>query len=123
MDAVSGEETKSRSRAAGRCPASLRRPVTVSGAPTPFGVENYELKPESEDGSRETQAGSHPFQLTTTIALNPEPELQELSSGSGASRRRRGRSDEGFGFKWPEGLIGNPTLFPQLHRCRSSTQH
>lgn len=51
-------------------PKSVSRPLTISSAPTTFGVQRYELSPEEEDGSPALQAGGHPFQLTTTIELN-----------------------------------------------------
>jgi hypothetical protein len=44
-DAPSGEDNEA-TVAGGEAPGvSVRRPVTVSGMPTPFGVENYELRP------------------------------------------------------------------------------
>jgi hypothetical protein len=49
---------------------SIARPVKIDAEATTFGVERYELTPEEEDGSLASQAGSHPFQLTTTIELN-----------------------------------------------------
>ena len=48
---------------------AIKRPMAIGG-PVPFGVEDYELSPEEQGGGSDTQAGSHPFQLTTTFAFN-----------------------------------------------------
>jgi hypothetical protein len=45
-------------------------PITAPFGTVPFGVESYELTPETESGEVESKAGSHPFQLTTTLAFN-----------------------------------------------------
>ncbi len=85
----------------GGAPAvSVQRPLTVSTQPTPFGVEQYELRPENADGSIDTQAGSHPFQLTTVDNLN-----QGVNGPPEAVKDLR--------FNLPPGLVGNPTPFPQ----------
>ncbi len=110
LSAPSGEENEVTVTGGGAPPASLRRPVTVSGAPTPFGVENYELTPENEDGSLDTQAGSHPFQLTTTIALNRRAEID--TNREFVPQEADIAKD--LNLKWPAGLIGNPT---PLARC------
>jgi hypothetical protein len=80
---------------------SARRPVSVSDQPAPFGVENYELLPEEEGGAVDTQAGSHPFQLTTLLRLNQTVAAAPVALAKDLS------------FKLPPGLIGNPTPFPQ----------
>jgi len=56
--------------------ASVARPITASDAPTPFGVQDYELTPEEEGGTADTQAGSHPFQVTGTLTLNQTAEAE-----------------------------------------------
>jgi hypothetical protein len=86
--------------------SELDRPVTVKDEPTPFGVERYELTPEEQDGATDTQAGSHPFQLTATLDLNqtltPEGEGQaELEPAAPALARN-------LSFKLPPGLLGDP---------------
>lgn len=79
--------------------ATIKRPIVIDSSPTGFGIEDYELTPEEEGGSIATQAGSHPFQLTTTLALNQTADAKSAGLPKDMT------------FKWPPGLIGNPTPF------------
>ncbi len=112
-DAPSGEENEVTITGGGAPSASLSSPVTVNDAPTQFGVERYELTPENEDGSLDTQAGSHPFQLTTALALNRTAEPIESEPGVKELLPQEAGLAKDLDFKWPAGLIGNPTVFPR----------
>jgi hypothetical protein len=95
--------------------ASIKRPIRVSAAPTPFGVEDYEVNPEEAGGVPATQAGVHPFQLTTTITLNqnadskPNDENQPVVYPAGLTKD--------FNVKLPAGLVGNPSA---IARCTAT---
>lgn len=82
--------------------ASAKRPVEISSTPPSFGVEEFALVPEEEGGSVDTQAGSHPYQVTSSFALN---QGSEPDSPPAMPRNLR--------FNLPPGLIGNATLLPQ----------
>jgi hypothetical protein len=83
----------------------LRRAFAVGTTPTAFGVESYELTPETETFAPDEQAGSHPFQLTTTFNLNErfEPEAGNLNETLPAASGLQ----KDLEFKLPAGLIGN----------------
>ena len=81
---------------------SQRRPVSVGGGPTPFGVADYQLALEGEEGAPATQAGSHPYQFTTMVALN-----------QGESAETPPELVKDVTSNWPAGLVGNPTTIPQ----------
>jgi hypothetical protein len=107
---ASSGEVNEASVSGGQAPsASVRRPITVSGQPTPFGVDDYELVPEEEGGAPYTQAGSHPFQLTTTLTLNQTGGHE--TRGADAEPAALAKD---LHFQWPAGLIGNPT---PIDRC------
>ncbi len=89
-----------------------RRALSLSDSVPLYGIENYELTPEEEGGGLDTQAGSHPFQLTTTLTFNTKaamtkqyskilPEVQPLAF------------TKDLRFNLPPGLIGNPTPLPK----------
>ncbi len=81
--------------------ASSSAPLKISGTPAPFGVRSYEIRPETSTGGLETQAGAHPFQLTTTFDLNEVFERRPVGAA------------KDLHFKLPPGLIGNPTAVPR----------
>jgi hypothetical protein len=102
---------------AGAQSSSLSRAITIKGELPPFGVENYELLNEEEGGSAGTQAGSHPFQTTTAIALNQNEDTAPLHNANFHAEVAPAGTPKDLTFHWPPGLIGNPNLFP---RCSAA---
>jgi hypothetical protein len=86
--------------------ASLTHPITVSEEPTPFGLQDDELTPEEEGGMPDSQSGSHPFQLTSTLILNQDLELRR-----GVEVPAPVALAKNINVKLPPGLVGNPTPF------------
>lgn len=91
--------------------ASATQEVKVSPEATPFGIEQFSAQPEEEGGAPTTQAGSHPFQLTTTIQFNSGPLTP-------AATRRDSVVEQpaiprNLRFPLPTGLVGNATAIPQ----------
>jgi hypothetical protein len=86
--------------------ADVSSPIEVGSTSPTFGVEQYGLVPEEEGGGIDTQAGSHPFQLTTTLLFNNKG----LNNGGlpEAVGLPKNIIDE-----LPAGLIGDPTPFAQ----------
>jgi hypothetical protein len=96
----------------GVAPESISAPVKVGSEKTPFGIDQFELKPENEDGSIDTQAGSHPFALTTKINLN---QTIETVPGTGERVASAPALLHDAATKLPPGLVGdaNPEAIPQ----------
>jgi uncharacterized repeat protein (TIGR01451 family) len=87
-------------------------PLNVHAATTQFGVERYEFTPENEDGTLDSQAGSHPFQLTTNFNLNQRLELNSHA----VPPREEGAAPalvRDLHFVLPPGELGNVTIVPQ----------
>ncbi|HWX44383.1 MAG TPA: hypothetical protein VNY52_03565 [Solirubrobacteraceae bacterium] len=88
----------------GAARATSRQPFTVGASATRFGVEWFEETPEGVGGVVDTQAGSHPFQFTTTVDLN-----EKLGAGVAASAALV----RDLRFALPAGLVGNPNAVGQ----------
>jgi hypothetical protein len=74
--------------------------VPVSGAEAPFGLAGYAFEPFNEDGTPATQAGAHPFELTTSLAFDQ-------------FGRQPVELPKDLNFHLPPGLIGNPSAVDQ----------
>jgi hypothetical protein len=84
---------------------TVSRPIQV-GTEKGFGIEDYQLIPENAGGSIDTQAGSHPFQLTNVFTLNSQtPDQKGYPRSAGLAKDLSG--------ELPPGLVGNPTPFAQ----------
>jgi hypothetical protein len=99
----------------GGAPAvSTSRPVRISETPVSFGMEEYELRAEEEGGKPDTQAGSHPYQVTGVVNFNQGPDTNSPPNTPAHIKpnvqpiglAKDVTSDQ------PAGLIGNPTPFP-----------
>ena len=101
-----GENAVSVSGGGARAAASASHRIGVGG-PLRFGVEDYELLPENIGGSLDTQAGSHPFQLTNVVTLNTQTNDQD-------GHPRTVALAKDIIAELPPGFLGNPTPF---ERC------
>jgi hypothetical protein len=110
-EAKTGELNEASVSGGGAQGVKVKRPITVSAASVPFGVEDYELTSEEEGGAPGTQAGSHPFQLTTSFTLNQS--AGGFNSEDGLYEAIPVALAKDLNFKLPVGLIGNPHPFAQ----------
>jgi hypothetical protein len=116
LDAVSGAVNRGSISGGGAAPVSVVEPVTVSATPAAFGVEHYDLTATNEDGSTDTQAGSHPYEVTATLDLNQKIGLALGAAGALETEPTVPdpvRMTKDLLFRLPAGLVGNPTVIPQ----------
>ncbi len=103
--ASSGEVNRVHVSGGGAPPVQVSHAIVVSAQPTPFGAQLYEETLEEVGGAPATQAGTHPFQFTTTLDLNEAAQRGQETEPAGALPKD-------LTFKLPAGLVGNPTAYP-----------
>ncbi|HST68383.1 MAG TPA: hypothetical protein VLI94_01850 [Solirubrobacterales bacterium] len=96
---------------------SISQEIEVSPDEVPFGIERFSAQAEEEGGIPTTQAGKHPFQLTTTIQFNSGAYRPGVATGVPGISRLTGNVDQpalarSFRFPLPAGLVGNATAMP-----------
>ncbi len=85
------------------------QPVKISAEPAPFEIEKYALEPEEEGGGADVRAGSHPFQLITSLGVTETGKEEPVSL------------TKNLKFSLPPGLIGNPNATKQCSQTDFNT--
>ena len=80
-------------------------PLTPSAAQADFGIKSLSVTAINEDGSIDTQAGSHPYEYTVSFEVNQDAE--EKVEGKLAR----------LIVDLPAGLVGNPQALPHCSRA------
>lgn len=85
-------------------------PTTVSAVPASYAIQSFDGAASNSDGSPTTQAGSHPYQATTSFKLTTtlNSRGQVIPAGGGVR-------DINVGL--PPGLVGDPSAVPQCSRA------
>ena len=107
--------------------ATLKRSVTLSEAPAEFGVSDLQAWASNPDGTIDTRAGSHPYELVTAFDFN---DLQRPGdTEAGPHPLPAGSETRDVTVNLPPGLVGDPQAPPRCPRalfdeedCPASTQ-
>jgi hypothetical protein len=84
-------------------------PVTFSSAESPYGLDDLDGWFSNENGTIDTQAGSHPYELSVVFAMNVhkvEKGAEEIVQPSGGQPRL-------INVNLPPGIVGNATVAPR----------
>ena len=108
---VSGVATNEVTVAGGGAPnpASATGRFMLSSTPSSFGFADFNAWYSNADGTVDTQAGSHPYEVTVEYHLNTRGDgVSPVVIAGGESRD--------ITTLLPPGLVGNPTAVPQCTR-------
>jgi uncharacterized repeat protein (TIGR01451 family) len=98
--------------------AVVSSPITVSSSEPGYGFSGFDMWFTNADGTLDTQAGSHPYEMTTAVGFN------ELADGQLAGGEQRNLAVE-----LPPGFSGEPNSAPRCthgqlsaNECSPETQ-
>jgi hypothetical protein len=91
-------------------PASTTAPISISATPaSTFGFQEVDGWASNANGTLDTQAGSHPYEMFFSFALNTNRNQVGFLEPAGGQPRD-------LSVNLPAGLVGNPTAVPQCPR-------
>jgi len=93
-------------------PVSATSHNEISSNHASAGFQDFRATLTAADGSAVTQAAAHPYQYTTTFALNTEAVDPDLVPPTAFPLRPAGGNVKQIEVALPPGLVGNPTAVP-----------
>jgi len=103
----------------GADPAEVSSENPVSTGPAPSGFQEFRAQLLDAEGGEVTQAGSHPYQYSTSFAANTKPTLP----GSKAPFVPSGGDIKTIHVDLPPGLVGNPNATQRCTPLAFNTSH
>ncbi|HSZ12612.1 MAG TPA: hypothetical protein VK790_01080 [Solirubrobacteraceae bacterium] len=105
-------------------PASTAAPISINPTPaSTFGFQGIDSWMSNADGTLDTQAGSHPYEMFFSFDLNTN------RNSGGVLLEPAGGQPRDLSVNVPAGLVGNPTAVPECTRqnfeeekCPAATQ-
>ncbi len=93
--------------------ASMSETTPIDTGPVPFGLSFFDVDTAEENGDADMQAGSHPFELTASLAFTVAArELPSAANGEHESPLA-GAAVKDLEVVLPPGLVGDPTAVPR----------
>jgi hypothetical protein len=116
---ASGTLTDTASVAGGGGPTvSTTAQTPVSTGPVPFGISFLQTQVQDQSGNPASQAGGHPYALTTAIGFN----VSSLSSAvNNIPEPQENAEPRDINVALPPGLVGNPGAVPQCSDVQFDT--
>jgi hypothetical protein len=125
-DGVTGALTNVATVSGGGAPSvSTEQSNQISPTPAPFGPSHFEFYKDALDGTQETQAGGHPYELTTTIDLDNELRNEPGVGTNGLPRQGKAASVEDVKdivVNLPLGFVGSTLAAPQCTEAQLDSQ-
>jgi uncharacterized repeat protein (TIGR01451 family) len=97
----------------GASSASSSETTPIRSAAVPFGLSLFDVDSASESGEAETQAGSHPFELTTSLAFSVSARESPSARNGLAESPLASAAPKDIEVALPPGLVGNPNAVPR----------
>jgi hypothetical protein len=98
----------------GGAPSTATSEATpIDDEPAPFGLSFFDLDTVEEDGEADSQAASHPFELTTSLAFNVSSRESPSAENGEEEQPLAAAAPKDIEVAFPPGLVGDPNAVPQ----------
>jgi hypothetical protein len=93
--------------------ASTQQDTPVGEADRPFGLSLFQVETVGEGGEVDTQAGSHPFELTATVAFDVAARELPSAGNEDAESPLAAAAPKDLEVELPAGLVGDANAVPR----------